>query len=239
MKIKHFGVIKFVNLIAAILFLVMGILLAMGFTINLSVVEELQEAANFDSWKIFILLAGMVAILTSAVLAFGSWKEFQMFSGSHNSVVAETLYILGLGKEMERPACLGSETDTSVSSVKSSMISIFGFGYDDSNKWTFAGRKPFPREDPENTDAADDQEKPKENFGSAEDRSEETAGDVKEMLKQNQNQPDENVGDGQDTSNNNVIVGEAQEKSKDMVGDGQDQDRSLGPDKEATKLGLS
>ena len=185
MKMKHFGVIKFVNLIAAILFLVMGILLVMGFTLNLSVVEELQEAANFDSWKIFILLAGIVAILTSAVLAFGSWKKFQMFSGSHNSVVAETLYILGLGKEMERPACLGSETDTSVSSVTSSMISIFGFGYDDSNKWTFAGRKPFPREDPEHSDAADDQEKPKENFGYAEDKSEENAGDDKEMLKKN------------------------------------------------------
>ena len=133
---KHFGVIKFVNLIAAILFLVMGILLVMGFTLNLSVVEELQEAANFDSWKIFILLAGIVAILTSAVFACGSWKKFQMFGGSHNSVVAKSLYILGLGKEMERPPCLGSETDTSVTS---SMISIFGFGYDDSFKWTFAG----------------------------------------------------------------------------------------------------
>ena len=95
------------------------------------------------------------------------------------------------------------------------MVSIFGFGYDDSNKWTFTGRKPFPREDPENTDADDDQEKPKENFGYAEDKSDENAGDDKEMLKQNgrddQNKSDKNMGDSQDTSKNNV--GEAQEKS--------------------------
>ena len=150
-----------------------------------------------------------------------------MYSGSHNSVVAETLYILGLGKEMERPACLGSETDTSVSSVTSSMISIFGFGYDDSNKWTFAGRKPFPIEDPENTDAADDQEKPKENFGNAEDKSEENA---KQNLGDDQNKPDENVRDAQDTSKDNV--GEVQDKSNNVVGDGLD--RPPGPKYNAT-----
>jgi hypothetical protein len=59
MKMKHFGVIKCENLITVILFLVMWILLLMGFTLNLSVVEELQGAANFNSFKIFILLAGI------------------------------------------------------------------------------------------------------------------------------------------------------------------------------------
>ena len=69
----------FLNLVAAILFLVMGIFLLVGFTFNLSVVLELQQAANFDNWKFFILLAGIVALLTSGVFAFGSWKEFQMY----------------------------------------------------------------------------------------------------------------------------------------------------------------
>eukprot|EP00091_Calanus_sinicus_P020638 TRINITY_DN5757_c0_g1_i2.p1 TRINITY_DN5757_c0_g1~~TRINITY_DN5757_c0_g1_i2.p1 ORF type:complete len:129 (-),score=36.14 TRINITY_DN5757_c0_g1_i2:217-603(-) len=71
---KHFGMIKFVNLLAAIIFLVMGILLFMSFTINLSVVEELQQAANFDNWKMFVLLSGIVAILASGVFAFGPGK---------------------------------------------------------------------------------------------------------------------------------------------------------------------
>ena len=100
---RHFGVIKFLNLAAAILFLVMGIFLLVGFTFNLSVVEELQQAANFDNWKFFILLAGIFALLASGVFTFGSWKEFRMYRGGSNSVVAETIYILGLRMELERP----------------------------------------------------------------------------------------------------------------------------------------
>ena len=147
---KHFSLIKFLNLAAAILFLVMGICLLTGFTFNLSVVEEIQRAANFDNWKFFILLSGIVALLASGILAFGSWKEFQMSFGSRNSVVAETIYILGLGMELIRPVCLGSESSqaSAAASRSSSMMSIFGFGYDDSDKWTFAGRRPLPREDP-------------------------------------------------------------------------------------------
>ena len=77
---KHFGVIKFVNLLAAIIFLVMGFLLIMAFTFNLSVVDELQQAANFDNWKPFIISAGIVSLLPSAILAFGSLKEFLLYS---------------------------------------------------------------------------------------------------------------------------------------------------------------
>ena len=98
---KHFALIKFVNLLAAILFLIMGFLLIMSFTLNLSVVDELQQATNFDVWKVFILLAGIVSLLASLVFAFGSWKEFQMYSESHSSVITETIYILGLGMELE------------------------------------------------------------------------------------------------------------------------------------------
>ena len=143
----------------------MGILFIMSFTFNLSVVEELQQAANFDNWKAFVLCAGIVSLLASGVFAFGSLKEFQMYSGSHNSVVAETIYILGVGMVFERPACVGSETSAEAllnANKSSSMVSIFGFGYDDSFKWTFAGRRPLAREDPENEDDGDDQDQ-KEN----------------------------------------------------------------------------
>ena len=68
--------IKFLNLAAAILFLVMGIFLLVGFTFNLSVVEELQQAANFDNWKFFILLAGIFALLASGRLQVDfCWEE--------------------------------------------------------------------------------------------------------------------------------------------------------------------
>ena len=81
-----------------------------------------------------------------------------MYRESRSSVVAETIYILGLGMELKRPVCVGSETSAAAaveSSRSSSMVSIFGFGYDDSFKWTFAGRRPMPREDPEKEDEVD------------------------------------------------------------------------------------
>ena len=106
----------------------------------------------------FVLFSGLMALLASGVFAFGSWKEFQLYSGSQNSVVAETIYILGVGMELERPACLGQEPPATVveTSRSFSMTSIFGFGYDDSFKWTFAGRKPLPREDPDVEDIIED-----------------------------------------------------------------------------------
>ena len=60
-----------------------------------------------------------------------------------------TIFILGLGLELERQACVGSEASVSVFTSKSSSLqSIFGFGHDDNLKWTYAGRKPLPIEDP-------------------------------------------------------------------------------------------
>ena len=41
------------------------------------------------------------------------------------------------------------------------MVSIFGFGYDDDYKWTFAGRRPLPREDPENVEVEEKLKEPK------------------------------------------------------------------------------
>ena len=110
---KHFALIKFANLLAAVLFLIMR-------------------------------------------------------GRSPNSVIAAAIYILGLGMELdlelERPLCIdGADAPTKVGvSRLSSMVSIFGFGYDDSFKWTFAGRKPLPREDPVRVDVEDNIEETKD-----------------------------------------------------------------------------
>jgi hypothetical protein len=55
---KHFDVIKFVNMLAAILLLVMGqgLLLIMSFTLNLPVADE----ANFDNWKPYFICSGIM-----------------------------------------------------------------------------------------------------------------------------------------------------------------------------------
>ena len=142
---KHFRSIQIVNVVAALLFLVMGILLIMSFVFNLSLVDELQQAANFDNWKAFIIIAGILSLLAAVVFAVGAWKEFQLYGGGYNSVVAETIFILGLGIELERPPTLGSETLIPVGageiSSASSLSSIFGFGFDDKLKWTFCWKE--------------------------------------------------------------------------------------------------
>ena len=101
---RHFTINLVVNIIGAILFLVMGIALIVGFVLNQSIVEELQQvtllvlimfvidillllpphlshplddimqAANFDNWNPFILCAGILALFTAGVFILGSWK---------------------------------------------------------------------------------------------------------------------------------------------------------------------
>ena len=156
---NHFTVIKIVNLVAGFMFLVMGGLLITSFTANLSVVQELQQAANFDNWKFFIILAGIVALLICGVLTLGSLKEFQMCRSTRNSVVAEAIYILGLG--LESTVSVGVVPSIEASKA-SSMQSIFGFGHDDNLKWTYAGRKPLPIENPAVGDDAEDDTKEKD-----------------------------------------------------------------------------
>ena len=88
-----------VNIIGAILFLIMGIALIVGFVLNQSIVEELQQvkiivllllvflmillvmmmqAANFDNWQPFILISGILALFTAVVFILGSWKVINM-----------------------------------------------------------------------------------------------------------------------------------------------------------------
>ena len=86
---RHFTINLVVNIIGAILFLVMGIALIVGFALNQSIVEELQQvtllvlilvihiikksidavmqAANFDNWNPFILCACILALFTAGV----------------------------------------------------------------------------------------------------------------------------------------------------------------------------
>ena len=158
---QHFRIIQIANAIATLVFFVLGIVLVLSFYFNLSLVDELQEASNFDNWKGFIITAGIFSLLVAVVFGAGFWITFQMYGGGNNSVVAETIYILGIGMELARPATLGS--DSSIAASSSSIASIFGFGYDDEFKWTYAGRKPMPRQDPnEEEDTVEDMEMEKQ-----------------------------------------------------------------------------
>ena len=71
---RYFTINKIVNVIGAILFVIMAIFLIVGFALNLSIVDELQQASNFDNWRFFILLSGIVATITAVIFGFGAWK---------------------------------------------------------------------------------------------------------------------------------------------------------------------
>ena len=166
---RHFTINLVMNVIGAGLFFTMGISLFVGFALNDSIVEELQQATNFDQWKLFILSAAIVSLLTTGVFIFGAWKvtvpaltmvqEVALATGKRNAVVAETIYILGLtiGGESELLAPplsvillpSSSHPGPQVSSRASSITSISGFGHDREGKWTFAGHKPPPKAEPE------------------------------------------------------------------------------------------
>merc|ERR1719432_213892 len=163
---NHFRIIQVINILAYFIFFAMGIILAVAFHFNNSLVDELQEASNFDNWKVFIGLAGTISFLVSIVFIPEPWKVYQMYDGAHNSVVAETIYILGIGVEGARPEPLGGSEP---SIAASSIASIFGFGYDDEFKWTYAGRKPIPRQDPgeEDSEVAVEKQKKTSESGSA------------------------------------------------------------------------
>ena len=144
---NHFNVIKFVNLLGGFIFIVVtAVLITASILVN-SIVDELKQASNFS--LILLILSTVTSAVSALVFIFGSVTEFKRSNGSRNSVIAETLYILGLGdgddgrKEFDS----GFGSVLSVASV-ASFESIFGLGYDEGLKWTFSGRKPFPKHDP-------------------------------------------------------------------------------------------
>ena len=120
---RHFTINLVVNIIGAILFLVMGIALIVGFVLNQSIVEELQQvtllvlimmvihillcllliflihnddlmqAANFDNWNPFILCAGILALFTAGVFILGSWKVIVNMVAMRMAVVMAILML--------------------------------------------------------------------------------------------------------------------------------------------------
>ena len=54
-----------------------GIILVMSFSFNLTSVEELQQALNFDNWKTFIIIAGIISLLVAVVFAKMKLRSFK------------------------------------------------------------------------------------------------------------------------------------------------------------------
>ena len=173
---KHFGVIKFVNLFLH--------------PLPCDGEEELQVATNFDSWKTFILLAN-IDISSLCLWILERVRDVQRkpkLCGGRDFVHPGLV-------EGDGEACLSWIRDRHVSEGFTGHKQVI-FNYLHLLIWIWW------TEDPENTGAVDDQEKPKEKYWNTEDKSEENAGERKETTEQNLgddlNNPEENDGDVQD-----------------------------------------
>ena len=146
---NHFKIYSLFSVLAAVVFLVLGIVLIVTFVLNSSYLEwELAEASNFDNWGVYIIIAGIISLCYAVLNIYEIITQTALKSGAKNAIVAEMIYILGLKKEKVRPQVEGGDIvipDVEVMSVRTkSDVSIFGLGYDAHNRWTFSGRKATP-----------------------------------------------------------------------------------------------
>ena len=101
--LPHFCIIKIVNMVASIVFFVLGLFLIVAFILNREVEEELQEVANFDLWSIFILFSGSDSLYF--VFSFFSFLcslyilpvsiGFRFFGSGIFSLVTATIFCIG------------------------------------------------------------------------------------------------------------------------------------------------
>ena len=135
---------KFYDLGTACLLLFSGILYTMVYVTMSSIAPEIQQATNFDfsSWTIILIVLFAFIFWLFSVISIIQW--FELVRASNNKIVQELIYILGLweadGEKEEhlqqtlQEIPLDKDTD--------SVDSLYGFGHDENEKWTFAGVKP-------------------------------------------------------------------------------------------------
>ena len=93
--LPHFCIIKIVNTIASLVFFVLGVFLIVAFILNREVEKELQEAANFDVWSLFILFSGPKnSSFSLYILLFSIWFD----SAGIFSLVTAIIFCIGAVK---------------------------------------------------------------------------------------------------------------------------------------------
>ena len=150
---NHFKMICFLSLSGSIVFWACGVSLIIAFLSNLRVPAEIQAATNFDNMHIGIITCGVTLIVFSLIMFFGFTVTLSLISErgcKRNNIIAEALYLLGLYSPYLEPIAIGSKykIDEPTPSETSSVNSVFGFGLDDNDKWTFAGRTPNGLKEP-------------------------------------------------------------------------------------------
>merc|ERR1712098_49817 len=152
MKSATFRSMNYCDLIIAIIMLVSVLLFASVYMIMTSIAPEIQEASNFDisSWMILIIIVVQIIFVLFFAISTVQWFDL---SNPSSKMVQELPYILGFwsleeDEEENREKLLPSLQATPLDMMKDhygdtdSIESIYGFGHDENQKWTCAGKKP-------------------------------------------------------------------------------------------------
>ena len=125
------------DVINAILMLISGIMLLLGF-FQLNTLGPIQEASGRVDWVKWIFLTGSIicfVVLFFYLFCILNW--FLLRTKGKRSIIAELIYILGIySSEKEVDEIFKPK------SKSASVESLYGFGHTEDEKWTFSGKKP-------------------------------------------------------------------------------------------------
>ncbi len=85
----------------AVLLIAAAILLLVAFSLNTLHLETgLKQAANFDRWGIFGVLAALVSAALAVLFGYVASVLYQFLRCEKNTIVGELMYILGIEEEV-------------------------------------------------------------------------------------------------------------------------------------------
>ena len=140
---------KFLDVAMALILLVTCFLCLVSYIMMGKMAPELREASNFgvSSWMFLITMIFSLAFCLIGIFFVFNW--FVLSTNADHVIISELIYILGLEPGLERKDGDGSEHNKTPPAILSSGVnlsdadsieSIYGFGHDKDQKWTYAGR---------------------------------------------------------------------------------------------------
>ena len=138
------------DILNAILMFVGGIVLLAGYASLTSLSSIHQDSGNVPVVKWIFLAGSIICFVHLVFYVFSVVNWFALRTKKKFGIIAELIYILGIhsdGKKAEdleeEKKSIGEEVFKPKSeSSPGSVESVYGFGHNEDQKWTFSGKKP-------------------------------------------------------------------------------------------------
>ena len=139
-------VIRFLDIIAMAMYFVMSLLLLISYLFLQDLAPGMQTAANMEYVTWFFLIGVAFSLVSAIICVFYVYNWFVLRPQTKHIIIAELIYILGLepapkrldGEGREDPLAAPIPLPQDTESVES----IYGFGHDKEEQWTYAGKRP-------------------------------------------------------------------------------------------------